>query len=273
MQDFLIKKRVREAYDINPLFNKRELANELGVPTQTISATVTWLKREVKVNLNNYNALINKIGQKISNKNTYNNHEGTFKTVARDIMVAYITSSKIYGDILTLPSYTWAIEKLINKLTKRFYYIAIERDIDTFKLMKKEFKQINLKGETHNAEIKDFLYGKHEDTYSHMILDYCGTLSTIAKELEYTFDNNLVKVGGYICVTFNKAIRSTGQNIDYLLNYGSYATNFPNDNRCEAEKTAEAFFNSVKGKNHRLVEIYSYTDTSPMMLVVLQRIK
>ena len=272
MTDLLIKKRVKEAYDINPLFNKRELANELGVTVQTISATVIWLKRETNTIISNYNNSINNALKKI-NKNTYNNHEGTFKTVARDIMVAYITSSKLYGNILTLPSYTWAIEKLINKLTKRFYYIGIERDIDTFKLMKKEFKQINLKGETHNAEIKDFLYGKHEDTYSHMILDYCGTLSTIAKELEYTFDNKLVKVGGYICVTFNKAIRSTGQNIDYLLSYGSYATNFTNDNRCEAEKTAEAFFNSVKGKNHRLVEIYSYTDTSPMMLVVLQRIK
>ena len=135
-------------------------------------------------------------------------------------------------------------------------------------------KELNLNAKSYFGEVCELIYGKLENTYAHLVLDYCGELPKIAKEVEYALNNNIVAVGGTIAVTFVKQIRGSkntlmGEKIMAL------ATRNNNDFRCESERSAEAYFHKVTGWNYEIKEFFYYQDKghTPMALVIIKRIK
>lgn len=203
-------------------------------------------------------------------ENTYANHNGINKEVARDKMANHIIDSGVIGEVPTLPNTTWAIEQKIVSGLKDMSFIGAECIEDTFIQMKAKLRSLKLNAKTFFGKIGDLMYGKIEDTYAHLILDYCGELPTISKEIEYAINNDIVKLGGIIAVTFAKPIRTISLQSTKIK--GLAAINNA-DNRCMSDKAVEAYFNKVTGWNYQVVEFFYYQDTYPMTLVIIKRIK
>jgi hypothetical protein len=210
---------------------------------------------------------------KIEKVNTYHNKDGVNKKAARKLMVKYILSSKVDGLVPTLPHIECAIETKLLSKNKNLSFIGVERELATYEEMKKTIKSNKLPIEPFFGDMGTQLYGKFENTYAHLILDYCGMLPTFAKELEYSVRNNIVKVNGIIAMTFAKPIRGNGQMFDYVKSLGMTISNNEADNRCMSDKATEAYFNKITGFNYTFVEMFNYMDTYPMTLVILRRDK
>lgn len=283
MKTLTINEKIQKDLVNNPNIDKAELALKYNVSKATIGANFTTVKRKglIKDVNNEVTNIIANIGktiektskyQKIKNngENTYTNHNGENKEVARNKMANHIIDSGIVGEVPTLPNTTWAIEQKIVKGLKDISFVGAECIEDTFKQMKAMYTQAQLNAKTYFGKIGELMYGKIEDTYAHLILDYCGELPTISKEIEYAINNDIVKLGGIIAVTFAKPIRTVSLQSTKIK--GLAAINNA-DGRCMSDKAVEAYFNKVTGWNYQVVEFFYYMDTYPMTLVIIKRIK
>jgi hypothetical protein len=275
MNEQITKDAIRKAIVKNPSVNRAELATKLGVTLREVGAMYASLKRYGVIESVELPKEPKKRGRKPKeSKNTYHNENGQNKAIARQKMAEIIIKSGVHGVIPTLPNTNWAIEQMIDKATDGNLFLGVERDKDTYKKMNATLR--NLKkttkffGSTHLGNISEIIYGKNENSFAHMILDYCGNLVTIKKELEYAIQNNVLAVGGIMAVTFAKAIRGTGPESLKLL---ELAAENNTDARCASDKAVEAYFQKITGFSHKVVEFFHYCDTSPMTLVLIKRVK
>jgi hypothetical protein len=259
----------------------KEIAIECGVSSAKASANYTWLVRkgtiiaERKSKVAKVISKVEKINKQIAKvtTNTYHNQTGSNKEVARVKMANTMIESGVVGVVPTLSHVECAIEQKVLSVVPSMEFLAVERDSETYRLQRQYIRHQQLPIKTYFGSISDKLFGQMEDTYAHLVLDYCGMLPTFAKELEYSIQHNIVKVGGTICMTFAKPIRGNGGMFDKIKALGGTITNNVDDNRCMSDRATEAYFNKVTGWNYELVEMFNYMDTYPMTLVVLKRIK
>lgn len=260
IQEFIVKNYKK--------LNTREMADKLKTSSVKIVANVIALRKKGLLELSEKPT---KYEEKIRNReNTYTNHDGQNKEVARIKMANYIIDSGVVGTIPTLPNTSWAIEQKIDKQISGNEFIGVECDEATFNVMKAKLKHLKLKAKTIFGFIGSIIYGKLENTYAHLILDYCGNLATISKEVEYAIYNDIVNVGGIIAVTFSKPIRGTDIQSEKLKSLSAINNT---DERCMSDKGVEAYFNKITGWNYQVVEFFYYQDTYPMTLVIIKRIK
>jgi predicted DNA-binding transcriptional regulator len=251
--------------DNHKKMDNKEIAKKLGLTLNVIRANYATLKR--------FNRLESKTTKVNKTGNSYSNHKGENKERARVKMVNHITNSGVTGTIPTLPNEAWTIEQMINKINPNNNFVGVESNPKTFKIMKstlRKLKATGIVGSVHSGMINEVIYGKIEDTYAHMILDYCGNLATITKEIEYAIQNDIVKVGGVMAITFAKPIRGTDKESMKLKGLAS-ANN--SDDRCDSDRATEAYFHKITGWNYEVSEFFYYQDTYPMTLVIIKRIK
>ncbi len=222
--------------------------------------------------VNVYNNLTAEIDDTIGN---YKNGNGFYKAQAKEKMQNHIIATNIQGHIGTLTNLFIDMETAIFKAMPSCYFTAVEKELPIFEQMKEKFKNSGLPITYVNDWFSKILYGKDENSYAHLIMDYCADLPTVAKELEYTVDRNLVGVGGIIALTTNKTNRNgSGEMWDYITSLSDEATiNRSKDNRCKTEIENERFLYSILGRNYKILEVFSYTDTYPMTLTIIKRIK
>lgn len=269
------KEAIKAAIIANPTIDRVKLAKKQKVSLREVGAMYASLRRYGIITAVEAIKEAKKRGRKPKDdKNTYKNETGANKAIAREKMANIIIKSGVSGIIPTLPNTNWAIELMINKVTNSNSFLGVERNPITYKKMRsnlKEFKSTsNIFGTTHLGNISEVIYGKNEGSYAHMILDYCGNLATIKKELEYTIQNNVLAVGGVMAVTFAKPIRGTDAESLKLLDL---AVENNTDSRCASDKAIEAYFQKITGFTHKVVEFFYYQDTYPMTLVLIKRIK
>lgn len=257
------KTAIRTELIDKPKINRPSLAVKYGVTLRTVGAIYAHLSRAAK-----------KAGIVKKADNSYSNHDGFNKNVARTKMINPIIDSGVAGNILTLPNNNWIIEQKIAKAVKGVSFTAVECVRKTFLEMRRKGKELGLSFTANFGFINEFIYGKIENSYGHLILDYCGELPKISKEIEYAINNNIVAVGGIIAVTFVKQIRGTKNTVLGETIMG-LATINNGDLRCDTERAAEAYFNKITGWNYRVEEFFYYQDKghTPMALVVIKRIK
>jgi hypothetical protein len=273
-----INQAIQKEIIANPNIETSVLVKKYKVTGMTVGANRSIVKRGLSaVNqvIENEVSVLDKVMSKYElakkqGENTYANHNGINKEVARDKMANHIIDSGVIGEVPTLPNTTWAIEQKIVSGLKDMSFIGAECIEDTFIQMKAKLRSLKLNAKTFFGKIGDLMYGKIEDTYAHLILDYCGELPTISKEIEYAINNDIVKLGGIIAVTFAKPIRTVSLQSTKIK--GLAAINNA-DNRCMSDKAVEAYFNKVTGWNYQVVEFFYYQDTYPMTLVIIKRIK
>jgi len=279
-----------------------EMALELGVLSKyEVSAKASWLQRRGVINLayakNNrgkYVAKKERVENVISFNNCvienvtvnngnfpekkqgeYRNGEGENKKQAKKIMQEYIIASNIQGHIGTLTNLYIDMETAIYNAMPNCFFTAVESELRVFEQMRRKFKKCGLPIKCKHGYFSSILYGQNSNTYAHLIMDYCGDLPKIAKELEYTIDNNLVGVGGIIALTTTKINRrGSGEMWDFITSLSEDKTiNKDKDFRCNTEIQNERFLYSILGKNYKIIEVFTYTDTYPMTLTIIKRIK
>jgi hypothetical protein len=269
----------------NPKIDRHELAKKYNTTYYKVRANFITLISQGKiesetpkkdVNLSDILKDINKVTtsyEKSKKKgNTYTNHDGENKDKARNVMVKYIVDSAVEGIVPTLPNTEWVIEQRINEQLSGVEFLGVERERNTFNKMRTNLRKMKnkLKANTYFGNIGDVLYGKLENTYAHLILDYCGNLATISKELEYAIINDIIKLNGIMAITFAKPIRGVDMQSDKLRQLGAINNT---DERCQSDKSVEAYFHKITGWNYQVMEFFYYQDSYPMTLVILKRIK
>lgn len=277
-----INQKIQKELLANPSIDTFKLSEKYNVSSTLIGANRRGLVTKGLLNRSDINKAIetsisklNKVSSayekaKKTSLNTYSNHNGENKEVARTKMSNYIVDSGVVGLIPTLPNTTWAIEQKIEAQTKGNEFIGVECNEPTFKKMKLTLKKLKLNATTVLGYIGGLLYGKLENTYAHLILDYCGNLATISKEVEYSINNDIVKVGGIMAITFSKPIRGTDSQSEKLKGLACINNS---DDRCLSDRGVEAYFNKITGWNYQVMEFFYYQDTYPMTLVIIKRIK
>jgi hypothetical protein len=275
----------------NQLLSNKEIALNLGTTAQKISAKRTWLIRKGKIEsqpknkgtkkerkdsiFNRITTLSTSIKIKVTT-NTYTNHNGENKDKARVKMKNYMIDSSVIGDVPCLPNENWTIEQEVAKVLPDMNFIGAEINKDTYVKMKKNLKNTTLNATTHFGKISDLIYGKTENSYAHLILDYCGHLSTFSKEIEYVINNDLLKLNGIMAITFGKPLRG---NDKQTLKIKNLAPINNEDTRCISDRSIENYFAKITGWNYEVKEIFYYSDKKengkgyPMTLVIIQRIK
>ena len=263
--------------------SNHEIAKIYNVTVPVVSCTRNWLVRKSLIEnttkpkkgtrserTNNILSIYGKI------TNTYRNHDGENKEVARVKMDNYVSDSGVVGDVPTLPNTDWIIEQKIARQLPDMRFIGAELERSTFNKMRKNLRSLDLNATTYFGKIGDLIYGKTEDTYAHLILDYCGHLSTFSKEIEYAINNNIIKVGGIMAITFGKPLRGLDSQTAKIKGLAPINNG---DERCVSDRGIENYFAKITGWNYEVKEIFYYSDKKesgkgyPMTLVVIKRIK
>jgi len=272
---------------------KEEMISDLQVTKQKFGGNMATLKKHNKINKLALKSLelmrdINSDYTSIENK--YSNADGVKKQSARIKMMRGIKDSGVKGIIPTLPYKTCTLQQLIDGMANGNTFIGCERDEATYNAMVDTINTYSLPIEAYHGLIGDMLYGKKEDSYAHLILDYCGVLDTFANEIKYAMDNKLIQVGGTIAVTLSKIGIGNKNGI-----VGELLSKFPKGmfgDINDTELGAKLFFNSLLGDNYEIEEFYNYQDVKkdangqpilnakgieikkmPMMLIRIKRVK
>lgn len=220
------------------------------------------------VNVYNGNATEKKQGE-------YRNGEGENKKEAKIKMQEHIIATNIQGHIGTLTNLFVDMETTIYNAMPNCFFTTVERELPVYEQIRRDLKSWGIPIKCEFGDFSKILYGKDENTYAHLIMDYCGHLFSVAKELIHTIDNNLVVVGGIIALTTDRVNRiGSGEMWDYITSLSDEKTiNRDKDTRSKSEIENERFLYSILGRNYKIIEVFNYRDTHPMTLTIIKRIK
>ena len=246
-----------------PNLSNREIAQKLNCSSKKVSAIRIWSNKEKTTTRKNTNGV-------------YSNGEGVCKQQAREKIINCITETGLRkGKVLSLPFKTCELELQINRtIHNRFNYIACERSEDYYYEMLETIAKQRLNMNTYLGEIKDKIYEAKENEYTHLILDYCGQLSSAQEEIKHAIKNNIVSVGGIIAVTLCKRGSLTGK---IGAKMEGLPSNYFGDEIGEENKhitAARLYFADFIGTNYVMPVFFEYQDDgkAPMMLIILKRI-
>ena len=260
----------------NPTKTNKELAIAFNVSVFKISAKRSWIEKGIKNSAptkkvgtlrerkDSVLKELNKLNQKVDDliaTNTYSNVDGIEKENCRVKMATKIVNSGVYGTILTLPHIACKMEKKILAMDENFNFIGVERNLKTYMAMNKTIREENLPIVSYKGNISDKIYGAMRESYAHLILDYCGVLSTFNLEIQYALQNKLVPIGGTYHITFMKNLRASGGVHDIVKDLTKTKVSNGNlDTRSESEIAIRSFFDKVCGFDYELEEIHFYRD-------------
>ena len=203
--------------------------------------------------------------------NSFTNSKGIKKAQARAIMIGAIKQSRLFGKVLTLPYKTCEIERnLIDKVSKRFKFIGCEREPKVFIDMLKTVIKYKLDMDCIHGEIGEQIANAKENEFDHLILDYCGQLSTTYNDIRTALKNKIVKIGGTIAITLNKR-QSVKDGIENEMNM----LNPLGIENGQVENAILTFIFGVTDFNYSLQTKFTYKDkkNSSMILIILKRVK
>lgn len=265
---------VAELIAENPNISNASILSLVDIKESQIGGVRKWLTQK---GVNEYVEFLK--AKLATEKQTYKvgnftNKTGNGKNKARRAMTKAIKESGVKkGTILTLPSTTWSLEKMIREnVAKAFNFLAVENDFENYVVMRRMGKNYGRGNKYYEGEIGDKILGASEGEYAHMMLDYCGQLETYKKEIVHAIMNNLVVVGGTIAVTVGAA-RDGGDHIKKVNEYRMDVTG-EEYNVTDNYQYITTFFEFITAlSGFEMVQTVRYADTYPMMLVIIKRTK
>jgi predicted ATP-grasp superfamily ATP-dependent carboligase len=193
--------------------------------------------------------------------------KGKQKRIARLKIVDAIknTENKV-GEMLSLPAGKAVMEKLIHKDIKTIRFNMCEHSKPIFaQLANTVCNYFAKKPKLHLCKIGDLIYNAKENQYLHLVLDYCGAVSTFEEEIKVAFEKNVVKVGGVISLTLSKR--------GCLPEFVQKTTNLSGRKFFEKEAATRTFLDTQAKDNYIKEVDYMYGDKNPMMLYIYRRVK
>lgn len=263
-----LKSQIRQYIIDNPDKPNEAIAKTFKCTTSKVAMIANWLVRNAT-----------KVNPHVPHSaGTYTNGEGMKKQEARKAIIIAVKNSAINtGRVLSLPFTTCALEIQLNtKFRNKFRYIACERNPEYYFQMMKTIADQKLRMNTYLGNIADKIYEARQDDYAHLILDYCGQISSFQDEITYAVRNDIVQVGGIIAVTLTKRGELKGRLSEKMSNIpqGFFHEEIGDKTQITAIKT---FFTSLiysNESNYTINTFLEYQDEgkAPMVLVVLKRL-
>jgi len=281
----VLRKKFNNALKVQKITQK-QLASTIGVFPTEVSAFI----KGRYVSPNSTNKLVkalqevllrnpkvsktNKVVKPIetgTNNYAHNNEAEAEKHFVRTAFVNRIGESGVLdGTFLGLPFSTCATEIEINQNhPNQFHYIGVECNKDTYKSMKKTIKENELNMTPIKGFMGDVIFNSKRNTFSHIFLDYCKTFTTHKREIEYTIENDLVKVGGYIGITVSKRDANSCKAIQQ---------HYPKSllDRLNLSDTEVNILTSLSSKNfkdnYQITDFIPYHDSSSMLMLIVKRL-
>ena len=215
-------------------------------------------------------------------KTTFSNYYGSGKDKARDMIADAIMKTKRQSsNVLTLPAHSWFMEKNILRKKSGYKFTAVERDKETYlKMIKNMIGDDNLSNSviaTANKSVSEVIVNDGEDTYSSMILDYCGFIDSFYEEINDIMKRNLVKKGGYITITLSENDRVIGHPRHMNNPTNQYIKNcYANDEEVTGRKVTKDLMKFLVFNNngYEIETCFKYRDTKiNMLLFIIKRVE
>lgn len=204
---------------------------------------------------------------------TYKNSNGRYKDRIRRRINQYISNSNINTPlILTLPGTDWIWEKSILQSIPSAVFIGVEQDSVISEQVVINSLDISRNVEAvYNEPLVNVLKKSVANNYSHIIMDYCGTINSVYDEIEYTLENDLVTVDGTIHITLSKMNINPSTLISNISDKLSpYALGFNGSKSSVSTKLLISYL-IIKHMRYRLLNVFEYHDTSSMIVFSIRR--
>jgi hypothetical protein len=225
------------------------------------------------------------------NKRDCNGENGVFKNDnGKGKQKVREHSSKLIGmteesssTILTLPSSHCKWEQEILKVKPNSKFYCVERDEKVFEKMKETiFTNETLRKSLIGLElcsVGDVISKSTENTFSHVILDYCGIITSFQNDIKETIGKNITKKDGIICVTLSKEGRFTHRNGNVLNTVYNSIDN--NTDECDTVFCTKLIIEHIvishnlsdTNSRYKVIDYMEYNDRSPMMCFFIKRIR
>lgn len=255
-----VKKRIAEKLNagISPEKAAKQISKENGSSLANATAWTTMVVNaaEQKKIVFNEQPI-----QEQEEKATYSHdpEKDTSKVAIQNRIIEEIKHSKIRsGLVLTLSWIKCIVEGQIYANFPKLQFLSCELHRPTFLKLENEIKTRGLKYmlEPLRCEIGRIIRISAKDTYSHLLLDYCGHLNSFKEEIGIAIKNKIVQKDGIIWIT---VVARSGKGFKGF------------DTKQELRNLVEL----SGGKDYKVEHIVNYRDTdkAPMTTAIIRRIK
>lgn len=209
MENLSLSPNQIQNYILTTFFYKsnKEMAKALHVKQATIGANYSTLKiagkitkaMEIERDMLFTLLKVNDMYQFFKDiANSYSNGDGENK---QNVRLHIYKAMQKGGLVLSLPFVTCFLEELIYSNDKTIKFLGVECETETYKGMVQTIEQTKLPIEPYFGMLSDKINEAKADTFSNLILDYCKALHSHSDEITTAVENNIMSVGGAMCVT------------------------------------------------------------------------
>ena len=265
---------VKDLIKLNPTLMPKQLSEKYPYITwQKFNANRVWLNVDDYA-IKRMEKRIEEIRQVVDRKpNAYRQKNEGKKDDIRNIVAQLIYDSGIYGVIPCLPHIDCLGEVAINKLTDQNTYVGIGNDKLVVEAMDLSKELLGLPMECFYGDMFDLLSQYTSTSFAHIIMDFCGVMPKQMKSVAYAIENDLVPIGGYLFLTFQRSVR--------IAKKGYYAEVFNmfkelKPSYCDTPKSDFAndmLLKMVMANKYELVKEITYQSGVPMIFYAIKRIK
>jgi len=195
------------------------------------------------------------------------------KNLIRDFVAKTVAESGVYGLIGCLPHFDWLGEVAIDNLCVGNEYVGVANNNYVFKGADIKKDLLGLNATMEYGDMLDMISKYSSNSFAHLNMDFCGVMPKQAETVVYGIENDLVRVGGYMFLTFKRVVRK--------VKYGYYSELFnmyKTFNRPETGLTDSDFANDklleyIVGDKFEIVKKIPYQTGSSMVFYAIKRIK
>jgi hypothetical protein len=240
---------------------------------QKFNAVRYWLNVDV-YDTKRKEKRIEEIRQIVDRKpNAYRQKNEGKKDFVRNEVAKLIYDSGIYGVVPCLPHIDCFGEVAINKLTDKNTYVGIGNDKLVVEAMKLKKELLGLPMECFYGDMFDFLSQYKTTSFAHIIMDFCGVMPKQMKSVAYAIENDLVPIGGYLFLTFQRIVRMAKKGY-----YAELWNMFKKLKPSYLDMTDSDFANNmlltfVMGDKYKVIKKEKYQSGVPMIFYAIKRIK
>ena len=240
---------------------------------QKFNAVRYWLNVDV-YDTKRKEKRIEEIRQIVDRKpNAYRQKNEGKKDYIRNEVAKLIYDSGIYGVIPCLPHIDCFGEVAINKLTDKNTYVGIGNDELVVEAMTLKKELLGLSMETYYGDMLSYLQQFNSTSFAHIGMDFCGVMPIQIYSVVYAIENDLVPIGGYLFLTFQRIVRIAKKGY-YAELWNMFKELKPSYlDMSKSDFANYMLLNMVIGDKYELVKEEKYQSGVPMIFYAIKRIK
>jgi hypothetical protein len=265
---------VRALINLNPTLMPKQLSEKYPhITWQKFNAVRYWLNVDTYA-IKRIEKRIEEIRQIVDRKpNAYRQKNKTKKDFVRNVVAQLIYESGIYGVIPCLPHIDCFGEVVINELTDQNTYVGIGNDKLVVEAMGLKKELLDLSMETYYGDMLTYLQQFNTTSFAHINMDFCGVMPKQMDSVVYAIENNLVPIGGYLFLTFQRIVRIVKKGY-YAELWNMFKELKPSYlDMSKSDFANDMLLKMVIGDKYELVKEIRYQSGVPMIFYAIKRIK